>query len=312
MSKAGLAVRALRLALARSHADPIPDYDAASPDYDTYFSPVMGVHSIVALDEVEVRPGSDVLELACGTGHLTAQIVSRLRGRGSVQAVDKSPGMLSVARAKVDRLLREDQELRVSLEVGDMSEFLAARPAASADLVVIGWAICYGKPVKLLEQVNRVLRPGGHIVVIETRGDALKVLVDQMEKMLATDPSLLTSLIRVNLPKNAAVVARWFTKAGLTVEVAREGEQVLPARTPEEAWEWVERSGAAAGFKDAVDQNRETEVRALLQRNLERYVAQHGALELRHSFVVVTGVKPGGGATDAGTSEARRTKAGTV
>lgn len=293
MSRLGLAARALRLTLSRTNADTTPDYDAASSSYDTYFSPVMGVHSLAALREVTVSPGDDVLELACGTGHLTHEIVRRLEGRGSVRAVDKSPGMLSVAKAKVLPEAMRSPDLEVSLEEGDMEEFLRTRPNDSADLVVVGWAICYSKPVRLLEQIKRVLRPGGRIVVIETRGDALKTLIEQLEKVFTADPSLLTGMIRVNLPKDAATVARWFTKAGLTVDVQRDGHQVLPATTPEEALEWVQRSGAAAGFKDAVDQSREEHALELIRKGLAEHVARHGALELRHTFVVVTGTNPG-------------------
>ncbi|MBV6698055.1 class I SAM-dependent methyltransferase [Kitasatospora aureofaciens] len=293
MSRLGLAARALRLTLSRTHADTTPDYDAASPSYDTYFSPVMGVHSVAALGEVTITPGDNVLELACGTGHLTHEILRKLEGRGSVHAVDKSPGMLSVAKAKVMPEALRSPGLEVSLEEGDMEEFLRTRPNDSADLVVVGWAICYSKPVKLLEQIKRVLRPGGRVVVIETRGDALKTLIEQLEKVFTADPSLLTGMIRVNLPKDAATVARWFTKAGLTVDVQRDGHQVLPADTPDAALEWVQRSGAAAGFKDAVDQTREEHALELIRAGLAEHVARHGALELRHTFVVVTGTNPG-------------------
>ncbi|MFF3069526.1 class I SAM-dependent methyltransferase [Kitasatospora sp. NPDC057936] len=307
MSRLGLAARALRLTLSRTNADTTPDYDAASSSYDTYFSPVMGVHSLAALREVTVSPGDDVLELACGTGHLTHDIVRKLEGRGSVRAVDKSPGMLSVAKAKVLPEAMRSPDLEVSLEEGDMEEFLRTRPNDSADLVVVGWAICYSKPVRLLEQIKRVLRPGGRIVVIETRGDALKTLIEQLEKVFTADPSLLTGMIRVNLPKDAATVARWFTKAGLTVDVQRDGHQVLPATTPEEALEWVQRSGAAAGFKDAVDQSREEHALELIRKGLAEHVARHGALELRHTFVVVTGTNPG---TTTGTGPGGRHREG--
>ncbi|GAA1170221.1 ubiquinone/menaquinone biosynthesis C-methylase UbiE [Kitasatospora gansuensis] len=314
MSRIGLAARALRLTISRTHADPTPDYDAASPSYDTYFSPVMGVHSLAALDEALITPGDDVLELACGTGHLTHEIVRRLGGRGSVRAVDKSPGMLAVARAKVEPEVQYSPELELSLEEGDMEEFLQSRPTASADLVVIGWAICYSKPARLLEQVKRVLRPGGQVVVIETRGDALKTLITQLEKVFAADPSLLTGLIRVSLPKDAATVARWFTKAGLTVDIQRDGHQVLPADTPEAALEWVQRSGAAAGFKDAVDQSREQYALDLIRSGLAEHVARHGSLELRHTFVVVTGRSPGIPRSTAaqGSSEAQRKGVGSA
>ncbi|TCO62239.1 class I SAM-dependent methyltransferase [Actinocrispum wychmicini] len=288
MSKTRLAVRALRLAITRSTSDPIHDYNAASPTYDSFFTKVMGVHSVAALDQVTIRPGNTVVELACGTGHLTEAIGERLAGRGVIRAVDKSPGMLEVARAKVTG----SSLLDVTLEAGDMEEFLRRQPTASADVVVCGWAICYGKPPQLLRQIHRVLKPEGHVLIIETRADALQNLVRPLERVFADDPSLLTSLIRISLPKSAAVVARWFEKAGLVVTHQSEGSQVLPVTTPDAALEWVQRSGAAAGFKDAVDSQREEEVLRKLRDELAVQVASSGQLQLRHTFLVVTGRKP--------------------
>ncbi|MEI5101462.1 methyltransferase domain-containing protein [Streptomyces sp. PmtG] len=293
MSRLGLAARALRLAVHRAHADPIADYDAASGDYDTFFSPVMGGHSTAALDEVSPRPGDRVVELACGTGHLTAEIVRRLDGRGSIRAVDKSPGMLAVAKAKVGPLVELAPELGVTLDVDDMDTFIRRQPAASADLVVVGWAICYTKPTRLLAEIERVLRPGGRVLVIETRADAHQALTRGLERVFADDPSLLTGLIRVALPKNAAAVARWFAKAGLTVTGQRDGAQVIPAHTPEAVLEWVQRSGAAAGFKTAVDNGREQLVLDRVRAGLAELLAHDGTLDIQHTFVVVTGAKPG-------------------
>ncbi|MEV6400111.1 methyltransferase domain-containing protein [Streptomyces sp. NPDC051907] len=290
MSRVRLAARALRLALNKAHADPTADYDAASGDYDAFFSPVMGRHSIAALDAVPVAPGDTVVELACGTGHLTEEIVRRLNGRGAVHAVDKSPGMLRVAKEKV--LPHASAALHIELSEGDMDAFVQAQPSASADLVVVGWAICYTKPTRLLAEIERVLRPGGRVVVIETRADAHRALTESLERIFADDPSLLTGLIRVTLPKDAATVARWFVKAGLAVDVQREGAQTIPAHTPEDAVEWVQRSGAAAGFKTAVDSAREQLVLDRIAAGLGEILAQQGVLDIQHTFVVVAGTKP--------------------
>ena len=294
MSRVRLAARALRLALSRAHADPTADYDAASSDYDAFFSPVMGRHSIAALDSVPVRPGDDVVELACGTGHLTAEILRRLDGRGTLRAVDKSPGMLRVAQAKVRPLTEGHPGLTAELSEGDMESFIRSLPDAGTDLVVVGWAICYTKPTRLLAQIERVLRPRGRVVVIETRADAHQALTQGLERIFADDPSLLTALIRVTLPKDAGTVARWFTKAGLTVEKQHDGAQSIPARTPEQAVEWVTRSGAAAGFKTAVDGDREQLVLDRIAAGLGELLARDGVLDIRHTFVVVTGSKPTG------------------
>jgi ubiquinone/menaquinone biosynthesis C-methylase UbiE len=291
MTGARLAMRALRLAITGTKSDPIADYDAASTDYDSFFSRVMGRHSLAALDRVTVRPGDTVVELACGTGHLTAAIRDRLRGRGAILAVDKSAGMLDVARKKVTGT----GQLRVSFAEEDMERFLHTLPSGSADLVLCGWAICYGKPSSLLRQALRVLRPGGELLVIETRADALRTLATTLERVFNDDPSLLTALIRVSLPKNSRAVARWFDKAGFAVTHMDEGEQVLPVSTPESVLDWVQRSGAAAGFKNAIAPDREAEVVDRLRAELTRQLGKTGELELRHTFVVVAGRKPQAG-----------------
>jgi ubiquinone/menaquinone biosynthesis C-methylase UbiE len=285
-----LAARALRLALTGAHANPTADYDAASTDYDDFFGKVMGEHAAGALAEVPLRPGDAVVELACGTGQLTVEIARRLAGSGSIRAVDASAGMLTVAQEK----LTGCADLELTFEHGDMFDFLAAQPSASADAIVCGWAICYGRPVRLLEEAARVLRPGGRIVVIETRADALVEMKRVLEHIFAADPALLTGLIRVSLPKNAGTLGRWFGKAGLIPTVLRDGEQVLPCATADEAVEYVERSGAAAGFRDAVEQSRADEVRQRLRAGLNRHAVEHGGLRLRHTFVVGVGHRPAG------------------
>jgi SAM-dependent methyltransferase len=303
MSRTGLALRALRLTVTGSKADPTPDYDVAGPSYDDYFTRVMGRHSSDLLAGVAFGPGATVVELACGTGHLTAQIARRLDGRGAIHAVDKSPGMLAVARQK----LAGFGELDVSLQEGDMTEFLRTLPSGSADAVVCGWAICYSRPVTLLREVARVLRPGsGELGLIETRKDALGTLRHAFEQVVADDPALLTAMIQVALPRDAGTVGRWFRRAGLAPIRLAEGEQRLPCRTAAEALEWVERSGAGAGFRDAFDLGREHEVRARLATALGRSAAAPGGLDLRHSFVL--GVARRAGAPVAAVS--RRPAAG--
>ena len=282
MSRTGLALRALRLWMSGSSADPTADYDAASGTYDDYFTKVMGRHSMGLLDDVTVEPGQTVLDLACGTGHLTGEIARRLQGHGRLLVVDKSPGMLEVARRK----LQPAPGLELTFRQGDMEEFMRAQPDASADLVVIGWAICYSQPIRLLRQVSRVLRPGGHVAVIETRADALSTLRHAFEQVVADDPSMLKALIRVSLPKDERTLGRWFLKSGLTPIQLGHGDQDLPCRTTAEALDWVERSGAGAGFRDSFDISRETEIRGRLGLALENHRGRNGSLGLRHTFVV--------------------------
>jgi ubiquinone/menaquinone biosynthesis C-methylase UbiE len=281
-----LALRAAALYLRGRRANPIGDYDLASTGYDDFFSSVMGRHGVQALADAPFAPGADVVELACGTGHLTVEVARRLGGSGSIRAVDLSGGMLTVARRRLAAYPGPD----ITTEQGDMMDFIRARPDASADVVLCGWAVCYTRPPRLMREIARVLRPGGHAVIIETRADALSTLRQALETVLATDPTLMTRLVHVSLPRDADTLAGWFDGAGLRPVVLREGEQALPWHTAERAVEWVERSGAAAGFRDAVDPGRQDEVRRLLRVELRRRLAADEAL--RHTFVVGIARRP--------------------
>ncbi|MFN2613118.1 MAG: class I SAM-dependent methyltransferase, partial [Solirubrobacterales bacterium] len=53
-----------------------------------------------AVDEARVGPGSDVLDLCCGTGDLTLALRERIGPDGRVAGVDFSEQMLDLARRK--------------------------------------------------------------------------------------------------------------------------------------------------------------------------------------------------------------------
>ena len=71
-------------------------YDFGAP---AVFFPVGGIDVLreQALDALEIREGSDVLELGCGTGALTAKLIRR---GANVIAIDRSEAMLRLARRR--------------------------------------------------------------------------------------------------------------------------------------------------------------------------------------------------------------------
>ncbi|MGU3538940.1 class I SAM-dependent DNA methyltransferase [Methylobacterium sp. A54F] len=91
-----------------------------------------------------------VLDLGCGTGLMGQALAGRA---GWIAGVDLSPAMLALAARKgiYDRL-----------QAGELGDFLAAEPAASADLVVAADVFIYlGDLVPALAGIARALRPGG-------------------------------------------------------------------------------------------------------------------------------------------------------
>jgi SAM-dependent methyltransferase len=101
-------------------------YRALAPEYlDGALDLPGGEDLVVALDAF--APGGDVVELACGPGTWTPQL---LRYATSVTAVDSSPEMLALAR---ERVSNDD---RVDFVCGDLFTW---RPARRYDVVFFGF-----------------------------------------------------------------------------------------------------------------------------------------------------------------------------
>src|SRR5687768_17004452 len=75
------------------------------------FAPFGGLEEIRrrALDTLDLRPGTSVLELGCGPGEITAALVAR---RVRVDAVDQSEAMLRAAAERVPDARFERADVR--------------------------------------------------------------------------------------------------------------------------------------------------------------------------------------------------------
>ena len=68
-------------------------------NYERYFVPAIGAplaHELIEL--AELRPGGQVVDVACGTGVVTRLAARRIGDEGAVAGVHVNPGMLQVAR----------------------------------------------------------------------------------------------------------------------------------------------------------------------------------------------------------------------
>ena len=119
-----------------------------------------------ALREIVSPEVRSVLDLACGTGDFSIAIARRMRRQsitGHVTGVDLSEGMLAVMKEKV---AQEGLADMISMQVGD-GENLPFGPGAF-DRVTIAFGIRnFENRTKGLQEMLRVLKPGGKLVILE-------------------------------------------------------------------------------------------------------------------------------------------------
>ena len=133
--------------------DVIDFFDLLAPQWDADM--IRHDNSIATiLDNAGVKPGVDVLDVACGTGVLFPDYLAR--NVGTLTAVDISPEMVRIARSKYP-------ESSVTVCCGDVEELDFDR---HFDCIVIYNAFPhFPEPGRVLERLSHLLKPGGTLTV---------------------------------------------------------------------------------------------------------------------------------------------------
>ena len=110
------------------------------------------------IDEIAPAAGARVLELGCGAGLLSVALARRgLR----VDAVDSAPAMVERTSRRV-----EEEGVGDGVDVGVADAHALDRADAAYDLVVaLGLLPWVRDPQRVVGEVARVVRPGGHVLV---------------------------------------------------------------------------------------------------------------------------------------------------
>jgi len=112
----------------------------------------------------EVPAGARVLEIAPGPGYLSIELAKL--GPFRVTGVDLSADMVRIARAKA-----EQAGVSVDFQQGNSSNL--PFPAGTLDFLVCRAAFKnFAQPVRALQEMHRVLKPGGRGLIIDLRRDA--------------------------------------------------------------------------------------------------------------------------------------------
>jgi ubiquinone/menaquinone biosynthesis C-methylase UbiE len=142
------------------------------PEIAHAFNRIMRIHHMrlarwaIARRAVAMKPAGQAVDLGCGPGYLVLQLAQAAPGL-QVTGIDLADKMLVAAEAYARRSGLQD---RVAFKKGDVAQI--PFPDGSLDLVVSTFSLHHwSDPIRALDEIARVLRPGGVFLVADLRRD---------------------------------------------------------------------------------------------------------------------------------------------
>jgi len=139
-------------------------YDRISRYYDYLTGAFERKYAEMALERLSVSESETVLEIGFGTGHCLKWIAESVGPKGKAYGIDISTGMIEISK---ERLKKAGLEDRVKLFCGDAVSLPFAN--STFDAVFMSFTLeLFDTPEipKVLEQIKRVLKPEGRLVVV--------------------------------------------------------------------------------------------------------------------------------------------------
>jgi ubiquinone/menaquinone biosynthesis C-methylase UbiE len=272
-----MAGQLIRLGLCQTN--PAPDYvtrsyNRISGGYDQTWTHHMRDLSSDLIERLSPNSGVRALDLTCGTGFVTGLLAERT-GEKAV-GVDRSEGMITQARA--------NSWATCEFVVQDILAYLQGCDQASFDVVTCAWGLGYSRPLAVLKAIRRVLRPGGHVAIIDNTLFSLnRVMVSSFLTFLE-QPDALKRVMRFRFLTGQRHLQWWFRLAGLCPECLDAGQRSYSAAGGENAIARLRATGAAAGFEYACDLQDEEAVFKRFAEVLEQRYSQQGKIAITHRY----------------------------
>ena len=141
-------------------------FDQWAVKYDDFrITPWFRYTQKLSVEQFSLAPESKVLDVGCGTGFAVVYLVAAL-GVAKGCGIDIAPAMIDKAGQGVPNQLNDRIEFRVA------SAEEIPYPDQSFDHVLCTNSFHhYPNPLKALDEMRRVLRPGGELVIFENAPD---------------------------------------------------------------------------------------------------------------------------------------------
>ncbi len=255
-------------------------YDRIAAGYDDAWTDHMRSLTEAVLGRLPTSKGCRCLDLTCGTGFVSGWLIER--AGGDVTGVDASAGMLEVAKRNYPR---------ARFVQADAADFVRSQPGNSFDVVTCGWGLGYSRPATVVRHAARILRPGGHLVVIDNSLFSLAEVLWASVLAFAESPRSLVHAMRVRFLPGVWALEGLMRLARLSVVWKDAGSRSYHVPDGRAAIERLRATGAAAGFEFAA---RPADQPRVFERFAEILEARYGGPEgvrITHRYLAAIGRK---------------------
>ena len=252
-------------------------FDRAAPTYDRVGVAYHEHFARCLVDRVGIRPGSSLLDVACGRG---AVLLAAASTAGSLTGVDVSPGMVELASADLRAAGVDGVELRVM--DAERLEF----PDAGFDAVTAAFLLFFlPHPERAAAEFRRVLRPGGRVAVSTWAEDDERW--DWADELLAAAGTPRRRALRQPFDRAEAVI-ELLAGAGFDNPRSHRETTTIFFASEDEWWDW-QWSFSLRGILEQLDEPTVTALREeSFRRMAELKTAQGYPMRLDAWIVIAT------------------------
>jgi len=232
------------------------EYNIVASTYQIWLNKMnKHTNTILKIDHLKNRKNIHILDFACGTGYISAAILSSLNDSTvKITAVDISDKMIEIAKGKIS-------DPRCTFLVQDGTDFLLGEEDVKYDAIFCGYALTYFNHKKVVKEFHKVLKKEGTAHFILNCKGTLKGIDEIYLDTMKEFPSAMNKImeIRYQLPKNQNDLKSWFERRHFSTIFLDTVEEFVSFSSPEELYNWLKNTGAIAGTGHIFSDNKEIE-----------------------------------------------------